>query len=257
MNFRKYFTTHPDRLSQLDIGHSDEFYISAGADPIYVTGAGLIDILSLSAFVALHGGAKPVNELAAVQSYLHSERSLRHPLDTVEKYSEALAELKVLHKSKRKEYLKRSDRDNYRPFFLHPETAFGFVRKHLSNSPEMYGQALTVASNIIPKHASDLMKSALGQLAKDNHVAAYMAKHDLSLTLSVGVVSSEGKEPESYMEVLLRFKGLSAIHERLALPEWDLEKGLVFYTPGEILNHDQIRRHLPNNFKLEVGYGNT
>jgi len=220
LSLAEYISAHPDRLRNLD--DSDKFYETCGVDPIYIDKEfKFIDILTLSAFITLHGGNKLRDEMRSMETYLKSKR-LRHPLDTAEKFSEAWLELKASYKISRKKYPERADPDSAFPFFVRPETAFGFMRYHLGSSEETYGMQLEPAAAIIPVHARQSITKAFGDLKEHNYLAWYLAVENVSMKLQTRKTETPEGTAEHTLEVYVYLPRSQPKHARLEL-ETDAE----------------------------------
>ena len=215
MNFSEYLSNHPDRLRSLD--STKEFFETCGLDPVYVdSDRRFIDILTLSAFIALHGGTKLRDEMKIMETYLKS-KALRHPEDTPEAFGEALQELKKAYKTSRKKYPERANPDNALPFFVHPETAFGFMRRHMVSSEETYGMQLEPAASIIPLHARDLILAALNDWKEKNYLAWYLAVENISMKLQTRRTETPEGAVEHALEVYVYIPRSQPKHARLEL----------------------------------------
>lgn len=215
MNLAEYLSAHPDRLSKLD--SSEEFYETCGLDPIYVDNEHqFIDVSTLSAFITLHGGHKLRDEMKAMETYLKS-KMLRSPLDTPEEFSKALAEIKSGYKISRKKYRERVNPDSIFPFFVRPETAFGFMRHHLSGSDEVYEMQLEPAASIIPVHARDLILAAFKDWRAKDPLAWYLGIENIRIKLQTRKTETPEGTTDHTLEVYVYIPRSQPKHARLEL----------------------------------------
>lgn len=242
MLFLEYFSTHPDRLRHLNT--STEFFKTCGPDPVYVdTDRVLVDVLTLATFITLHGGSKLENVLISMETYFRGE-GLRHPKDTHERFVEACDELKKLHKKDNRDKIaKRSSSKDPMPFFVYPETAFGFMRHHLRYSKELYGQLLAYTSELIPLHAREMIVGAMDKMKKKNYVAWYLASHGVSIKLQARELIHPSNPVEHQMDVFIRILGNPPEHAKFGLSVKGGE--VVIPRLKNILACPEVVRYLP------------
>jgi hypothetical protein len=88
---------------------------------------------------------------------------------------------------------------------VHPETAFGFLRKYLHGSPQLYGQQLALTSTMITEPAKRLMQASFARIKELDPVAAYFAARGLSLRVRAGWAQlEEGKTTATVMVQLVK-----------------------------------------------------
>ena len=212
MKFSEYVYEHPNRLKHLDC--SDEFYETGGIDAVYVDPKrGLVDVTTMSALITLHGGPQLNDELGSLSAYLRGH-GLRHPQDTPEDFADSLALLKADYKANRKTYV---DRDGPLPFFVHPVTAFGFLRHHLSSSDEVYEMELQPTSIILPRHVKELILKALKRLKNDNYLAWYLAVENIRFKLQTHKVTNQEGDEKSWLSAYVYPQRLPAKYARVDL----------------------------------------
>lgn len=242
MLFLEYFSEHPDRVRRLNT--STEFFESCGPDPVYVDSKRvLVDILTLSTFIRVHGGTKLENALAAMETYLRGE-GLRHPKDTYEGFVSACKEIKTLHKSDSGDQLvKRDSSSKPLPFFVRPETAYGFMRYHLRSSAELYGQLLPYTSELISPHLREMIIDAMDKMKKKSYVAWYLASRGVTLKLQAREVVHPVNPVEHQLDVVIRTLGNPPEHAKFGL---SVKQGeVVIPKLKSILGCPEVVKYLP------------
>lgn len=243
MVFLDYFSQHPDRLQRLDT--SAEFFESCGADPVYVDSErGLVDILTLAGYIALHGGAKLENLFRSIESYLKAG-DLCHAKDTREGFSSAHEEIKALYKKDKTSAGKRKSPKNHLPFFLHPETAFGFMRHHIKRSEELYGQLLEYNSKLIPPHARALVITAMEKMKAKNYIAWYLASHWMDIKLQAKEILKPEAASEYQLDVFVHVSARPPEHARLSLSV-NKQGEVVVPKLKAIMASPAVLKYLPN-----------
>lgn len=247
MNLSTYIQDHPDRLTRLN--QSDKWFAEAGENPIYMdTERGLLDIYTTCSLIALYGGTALKTPIQSLISYLKSLRALRHPDDTAERFEAAVEELRALQKINAKDYRPRELPDNPAPFFIHPETAFGFMRYHLRNSPQMYGQPLALSSLILPVHAKQAMAEAFDNMKQSNFHAWYFAINNVTVKLRTVKTFSEAADPKIHLDVYAQVGAGDVYHARQAIEG----NSYSFKLPSlaEIMQMPDIVKYLPKRENL-------
>jgi len=243
MTFPAYTQSHPDRLAQLN--QSEDWLAKAGDNPIYMHKNGkLLDIYTICSLVTLYGGSVLNSPVTSIISYLKSAKALRHAEDRPARFDGALNELKELYAADKKDYLSRQDPDDFAPFFVHPETAFGFMRYHLRASPQMYGQPLTLNSLILPVDAQAAMAEAFDKMEKSNFYAWYFAVNNVSVKLRAVKTFKEDNDSKVHLDVYAQMGSEPPFHARQPL---ETEDGVRYKMPSlaEVMKLPDIVKFLP------------
>lgn len=230
MTFEDYLRNHTHRAMLLDA--TEGKYANAGINPIYVSTTGLIDVSTMCSFIAVHEGTKLVNEFEAMERYLKGNR-VRHPEDSAADYSMVLDQYR---RHKNNQTVTESAHP-YFPFFVHPVTAFFFMRWHLRNSPQLYGVPLTPSAMILTGPARELIVGAADWMQKEHPFSWWMGNNDARLKLQSGS-ENQGDRKIYWVDVIITIREISR-HVKIELGEDpripDLE---------EIVNHEKILPHL-------------
>jgi hypothetical protein len=242
MNPQEYYHNHPDRLRNLD--QSERFYAIADDHPIHPSlEGGLVDVVSLFSCLPSRGGKAYKTFPSQLLTYLKSGKNLAHPSDTFEVFLDSTSEIYLAYSSDKAIYPTRSDPSLSAPFFLHPETAFGFLRKYLHGSPQLYGQQLALSSAFITEPVKRLMQASLARMKESNLVAAYFAARGLSLRVRAGVAQlEEGKSTATVMVQLVR-GGEVAISAKMSAEISD-DQTIVMPTFADMLDQPEISKAL-------------
>ena len=193
MIFQDYFSRHPDRLKNLD--QSDTFYAGADEYPVHPSQTGgLVDVTSLFSCLPSRGGKHYKTFPDPLLSYLKSGRNLAHPDDTYDTFQVPVERLRAQYVADKRTYEVTAGKTA--PFFVHPETAFGFLRYILRDSDQLYGQPLTSTSILVSAPIRKLVVDSLEVLKTQNFRAWHFANNDISLKIRASMIRTEGRPDE-------------------------------------------------------------
>jgi hypothetical protein len=242
MNLQEYYYNHPDRLRNLD--QSERFFAVADDNPIHPSlQGGMVDVVSLFSCLPSRGGKSYRTFPSQLLTYLKSGKNLAHPSDTFEVFYTASAEIQLAYSADKSTYPVRSDPSLSAPFFVHPETAFGFLRKYLHGSPQLYGQQLALTSTMITEPVKRLMQASFARMKEFDPVAAYFAARGLSLRVRAGVsIMDEGKSTATVMVQLVR-GGEVAISAKMPA-EISGDQTIIMPTFADMLDEPDISKAL-------------
>jgi hypothetical protein len=242
MNLQEYYYNHPDRLSNLD--RSEQFFAVADDNPIHPSlEGGLIDVVSLFLCLPSRGGKAYRTFPSQLLTYLKSGKNLAHPSDTFEVFYTATSEIQLAYSADKSTYPARSDPSLSAPFFVHPETAFGFLRKYLHGSPQLYGQQLALTSTMITEPVKRLMQASFARIKELDPVAASFAARGLSLRVRAGVsILDDGKSTATVMVQLVR-GGEVAISAKMPAEISD-DQTIIMPTFADMLDEPDISKAL-------------
>jgi hypothetical protein len=242
MHLQEYYYNHPDRLRNLD--QSEQFFAVADDNPIHPSlYGGMVDVVSLFTCLPSRGGKAYRTFPSQLLTYLKSGKNLSHPNDTFEAFSAATSEIQLAYSADKHNYPVRYNPNLSAPFFVQPETAFGFLRKHLYGSPQLYGQQLVPASTLITEQVKRLMQASFSRMKELNPVAWYFAVSGLSLRVRAGVALHEEGESIATVIVQLVKGGEVAISAKMPAQISD-DQTIVMPTIADILAQPEISKAL-------------
>jgi hypothetical protein len=242
MNLQEYYQNHPDRLRNLD--QSEQFFAIADDSPIHPgLEGGLVDVVSLFSCLPSRGGKNYKTFPSQLLTYLKSGKNLAHPSDTFDVFSDSTGEIQQSYLADKGTYPARSEPTLSAPFFVHPETAFGFLRKYLHGSPQLYGQTLSLSSAFITEPVKRLMQASFERMKELNPVAWYFAVGDLSLRVRASAAFQEDSKSTATVMVQLVKSGEVAISTKMPAEISDAQT-IIMPTIGEMLAQPDISKAL-------------